>query len=95
VLQETALPPAPVPSAGVPAAASPTTAPALPPPIAVAPPSVRQVDTDHPVPPEAIPDPIPPANAGDNRSEDQGRSRAGKWISNIPLLGPVIDNARR
>jgi hypothetical protein len=95
VLQETASPPAPVPSAGVPAAASPTTAPALPPPIAVAPPSVRQVDTDHPVPPEAIPDPIPPANAGDNRSEDQGRSRAGKWISNIPLLGPVIDNARR
>ena len=95
VLQETASPPAPVPSAGVPAAASPTTAPALPPPIAVAPPSVRQVDTDHPVPPEAIPDPIPPANVGDNRSEDQGRSRAGKWISNIPLLGPVIDNARR
>ena len=39
--------------------------------------------------------PIPPANVGDNRSEDQGRSRAGKWISNIPLLGPVIDNARR
>jgi hypothetical protein len=94
--QETALPPAPVvPPASVPATASPTTAPALPPPIAVAPPTVRQVDTDHPVPPEAIPDPVPPADVGDSKSEEQGRSRASKWISNIPLLGPVIDNARR
>ena len=84
-----------VPPAGVPAAASPTTAPALPPPIAVAPPTVRQVDTDHPVPPEAIPDPVPPAKVDDSKSEEQGRSRAGKWISNIPLLGPAIDNARR
>jgi hypothetical protein len=67
----------------------------LPPPIAVAPPTVRQVDTDHPVPPEAIPDPAPPADVGDSKSEEQGRSRASKWISNIPLLGPVIDNARR
>src|SRR5262249_13351853 len=42
--QERALPPAPVvPPASVPATASPTTAPALPPPIAVAPPTVRQV----------------------------------------------------
>jgi hypothetical protein len=94
--QETALPPAlVVPPAGVPATASPTTAPALPPPIAVAPPTVRQVDPDHPVPPEAIPDPVPPANVGGSKSEEQGQSRAGKWISNIPLLGPVIDNARR
>jgi hypothetical protein len=94
--QETALPPAPVvPPASVPATASPTTAPALPPPIAVAPPTVRQVDTDHPVPPEAIPNPVPPADVGDSKSEEQGRSRASKWISNIPLLGPVIDNARR
>ena len=94
--QETALPPAPVvPPASVPATASPTTAPALPPPIAVAPPTVRQVDTDHPVPPEGIPDPVPPADVGDSKSEEQGRSRASKWISNIPLLGPVIDNARR
>jgi hypothetical protein len=94
--QETALPPARlVPPAGVPAAASPTTAPALPPPIAVAPPTVRQVDTDHPVPPEAIPDPVPPAKVDDSKSEEQGRSRASKWISNIPLLGPAIDNARR
>ena len=84
-----------VPPAGVPAAASPTTAPALPPPIAVAPPTVRQVDTDHPVPPEAIPDPVPPAKVDDSKSEEQGRSRASKWISNIPLLGPAIDNARR
>jgi hypothetical protein len=96
VLQETALPPAPVvPPASVPATASATAAPALPPPIAVAPPTVRQVDTDHPVPPEAIPDPVPPADVGDSKSEEQGRSRASKWISNIPLLGPVIDNARR
>jgi hypothetical protein len=56
---------------------------------------VRRVDTDHPVPPESIPDSVPPANEGDTKSEDQSRSRAGKWISNIPLLGPVIDNARR
>jgi hypothetical protein len=67
----------------------------LPPPIAVAPPTLRQVDTDHPVPPEAIPDPVPPADVGASKSEEQGRSRASKWISNIPLLGPVIDNARR
>jgi hypothetical protein len=94
--QETALPPAlVVPPASVPATASPTTAPALPPPIAVAPPTVGQVDTDHPVPPKAIPDPVPPADVGDSKSEEQGRSRASKWISNIPLLGPVIDNARR
>jgi hypothetical protein len=86
VPQETALPPAPV---------APVTAPALPPPIAVAPPTVRQVDTDHPVPPEAIPDPVPPADAGDSKSGEQDRSHASKWISKIPLLGPVIDNARR
>jgi hypothetical protein len=93
---ETALPPAPVaPPASVPASAAPTTAPALPPPIAVAPPTVRQVDTDHPVPPEAIPDPVPPADAGDSKSGEQDRSHASKWISKIPLLGPVIDNARR
>jgi hypothetical protein len=67
----------------------------LPPPIAVAPPTVRQVDTDHPVPPEAIPDPVPPADAGDSKSGEQDRSHASKWISKIPLLGPVIDNARR
>jgi hypothetical protein len=96
VPQETALPPAPVaPPASVPAAASPMTAPALPPPIAVAPPTVRQVDTDHPVPPEAIPDPVPPADTGDSKSGEQDRSHASKWISKIPLLGPAIDNARR
>jgi hypothetical protein len=110
VPQETALPPPaarPVPQEMPPPAppapvASPaagptttTTAPALPPPIAVAPPSVRRFDTDHPVPPESIPDSVPPANEGDTKSEDPSRSRAGKWISNIPLLGPVIDNARR
>jgi hypothetical protein len=96
VPQETALPPAPVaPPASVPAAAAPVTAPALPPPIAVAPPTVRQVDTDHPVPPKAIPDPVPPADAGDSKSGERDRSHASKWISKIPLLGPVIDNARR
>jgi hypothetical protein len=67
----------------------------LPPPIAVAPPTVRQVDTDHPVPPEAIPDPVPPPKVDASKSEEQGPSRASKWISNIPLLGPAIDNARR
>jgi len=96
VPQDAALPPAPVaPPANVPAAASPMAAPALPPPIAVAPPTVRQVDTDHPVPPEAIPNPVPPADAGDSKSAEQERSPASKWISKIPLLGPAIDNARR
>ena len=90
-------PPAPPAAVAVPSAGPATTmtAPALPPPIAVAPPAVGRVDTDHPVPPESIPNSVPPANAGDTKSEDQSRSRAGKWISNIPLLGPVIDNARR
>jgi hypothetical protein len=82
--------PAPAPAA-VPAAPQP--APALPPAVAVAPPAAQQIDSDHPVPPESIPDAVPAAEAA--KIDERGRSRIGKWISEIPLLGSVVDNARR
>jgi hypothetical protein len=44
------------------------------------------------VPPESIPDSSPPADAA--KPNEQNRSRFGKWISAIPLLGNVVDNAR-
>jgi hypothetical protein len=66
----------------------------LPPAIAIAPPPVAVQATDnHPVPPESIPDSAPPANAA--KPDEHGRSRIGKWISTIPLLGPAVDNARQ
>jgi hypothetical protein len=66
----------------------------LPPAIAVAPPAAQQqADVDHPVPPESIPDFVPPAEAA--KPDERGRSRIGKWISEIPLLGPVVENARQ
>jgi hypothetical protein len=87
-------PPAAVSSPGTPAAAS-----ALPPPVAVAPPPAQQndaartQDSDHPVPPESIPDAAQFAAAAEKADEDR-RSKIEKWISAIPLLGPVVDNAR-
>jgi len=30
----------------------------------------------------------------ETKPDESGRSRIGKWISAIPLLGPVVDNAR-
>jgi len=75
-------------------AAAPVVAPALPPAITVTPPPVQRVDADHPVPPQSIPDPLPVAPADTAKPDEQGRSRIGKWISSIPLLGPVVDNAR-
>jgi hypothetical protein len=74
-------------------------APALPPPVTVAPAPAQQnatgtQDADHPVPPESIPDAAQFAAAEAKADEDSGRSKIGKWISAIPLLGPVVDNAR-
>src|SRR5262245_41722397 len=65
-------------------------APALPRPITIPAAPAQRVDADHPVPPESIPDAPPPA-----KPNEPERSRIGKWISEIPLLGPVLDNGRR
>jgi hypothetical protein len=67
-------------------------APALPPAIAIAPPPAQHVDSDHPVPPGAIPDSIPPVSADVEKPEEHSRSRIGKWISSIPLLGSAVGN---
>ena len=77
---------------------APAAAPALPPPVAIAPAPAQQnakhtQDPEHPVPPESIPD-SETAPAAEARTEESGRSKIGKWISAIPLLGPVVDNAR-
>jgi hypothetical protein len=74
---------------------APAAAPALPPAIAIAPPPAQHVDIDHPVPPQAIPDSIPPSDEEAAKPDEHGRSRIGKWISSIPLLGPAVDNARQ
>jgi hypothetical protein len=68
----------------------------LPAPVAVAPAPAQQNaarpgDADHPVPPESIPD----GAESQVKADEPGRSRIGKWISAIPLLGPVVDNGRR
>jgi len=71
-------------------------APALPPPIAIAPPPAQQADADHPVPPGSIPDFMPPAeNADAAKAGEHGPSRIRKWISEIPLLGPAVENGRQ
>ena len=108
---EAALPaPAAAPSAPVVTPASPVTvpsvavstpavpaAPALPAPISIAPPPpTQQADVDHPVPPGAIPDAMPPAEKADAAKPDEhGQSRVRKWISEIPLLGSVVENGRQ
>jgi hypothetical protein len=96
-------PPATAPAASatlppVTAPLAPTTAPTLPPPVAIAPaPAQKNTaqarEPDHPIPPESIPSPetVPTA---ETKSDESGRSRIGKWISSIPLLGNVVDNAR-
>jgi hypothetical protein len=67
----------------------------LPPAIPIAPPPAAAQATDnHPVPPESIPDSVPPASSNAAEPNESARSRIGKWISAIPLLGPVVDNAR-
>jgi hypothetical protein len=85
--------PAPVAAPTVP---PPAAAPVLPAPVAVAPAPAQQNaarpgDADHPVPPESIPD----GAESQVKADEPGRSRIGKWISAIPLLGPVVDNGRR
>jgi hypothetical protein len=65
-----------------------TVAPVAPAPvIAAAPPA----DADHPVPPNAIPDP-PEVTAG---KPDKHPSRISRWIARVPLLGPVWDNGQQ
>ena len=91
---EPSVPPATAPTA-MPA---PAVAPVLPPPVAIAPaPAQKNVvqsqDPDHPVPPGSIPF-SEPVVATETKTDESGRSRISKWISAIPLLGPVVDNAR-
>jgi hypothetical protein len=65
-----------------------TVAPVAPAPvIAAAPPA----DADHPVPPNAIPDP-PEVTAV---KPDKHPSRISRWIARVPLLGPVWDNGQQ
>ena len=93
-------PPATAAASAPPATATPAPAvvPTLPPPVAIAPvPAQRNAaqpkDPDHPVPPESIPSSETFATT-ETKTDESGRSRIGKWISAIPLLGPVVDNAR-
>lgn len=93
---EPSAPPAAAPTAT--ATPAPAVAPALPPPVAIAPApaqknAVQTRDPGHPVPPESIPS-SEAVVATETKTDESGRSRIGKWISAIPLLGPVVDNAR-
>lgn len=95
-MRETALPVQTAPAAApvaVPAPALPPAATVAVPAASVAAPATppverQQADADHPVPPEAIPDPAQVAAAEAN----DHRSRVRRWISKIPLMGNVIDN---
>jgi hypothetical protein len=84
---------APAPVLSAPVSAVPSAAPTLSPPVSIAPQPSQRVEADHPVPPGSIPDAAPSTDAA--KPAEQGQSRIGKWISAIPLLGPVVDNARR
>ncbi len=91
---ESVAPAAPAPASTPPV--MPSVAPALPPAMSIAPPPApAEARVEHPVPPETIPDSAPPANADTTRPAEHTRSRIGKWISAIPLLGPAVDNARQ
>jgi hypothetical protein len=100
------VPPAPATTATAPAATAavppatpaPAVAPVLPPPVAIAPAPAQQnvarpQEPDHPIPPGSIPSSEPVAPA-ETKTDDPDRSKIGKWISKIPLLGPVVDNGR-
>jgi hypothetical protein len=95
------VPTATPPAASVPAVTPPApmvpAAPALPAPISIAPPpAAQQADTDYPVPPGAIPDSAPPAEKAEAaKPEERSPSRVRKWISEIPLLGSVVENGRQ
>jgi hypothetical protein len=75
---------------------APVVAPTLTPPVAIAPApaqkNVVQTQDDHPVPPASIP--LETVAAPKTTTDESSRSRIGKWISAIPLLGTVMDNAR-
>jgi len=73
---------------------TPPAVPALPPPISVAPPP-QQADANHPVPPGSIPDAPSSADTELANVDEHHRSRIGKWISGIPLLGPIVENGRQ
>jgi hypothetical protein len=74
---------APVP-APVAVPVAPVTRPAVP--------AAQQVDADHPVPPGAIPDSVPPADSADAKPDERDHSRVRKWIAKVPLLGNVVEN---
>ena len=81
---------APGPSTAPPVSLAPPVsepAPVAPPPATEA----KRVDPDHPVPPGAIPDSTELANA----KRYEPRSRLGRWISRVPLLGPVWENGQQ
>lgn len=93
---EPSAPPATAPTAT--ATPAPAVAPVLPPPVAIAPApaqknAVQTQDPDRPIPPESIPSSETVA-VTETKTDETGRSRIGKWISAIPLLGTVVDNAR-
>ena len=84
---------APAVARTAPVAAPAVSAPVLPPPVTVSKTTAApQPDTEHPVPPEAIPEPVPPDHADAAKAGDQGHSGVREWIAKIPLLGPVVDN---
>jgi hypothetical protein len=76
----------------------PAVAPTLPPPVSIAPAPAQQDVAqpkmpDHPIPPGSIPSSEAVAGT-ETKTDESGRSRIGKWISSIPLLGNVVDNGR-
>ena len=76
----------------------PAVAPTLPPPVSIAPAPAQQdvaqpKKPDHPVPPESIPSSETVAST-ETKTDESDRSRIGKWISSIPLLGNLVDNGR-
>jgi hypothetical protein len=86
--------PAPAPEAKLSPEAPAATLQPLPPAISIAPPA-QQVDASHPVPPQVIPDTTGSTDTEVAKVEDHHRSRIGKWISGIPLLGSIVENGRQ
>jgi len=76
-------------------ASTPAVAPALPPAIPITSPPAAQARDDHPVPPESIPDAASMGSIDSARPHEHDRSRIGKWISAIPLLGHMVDDGRQ
>ena len=91
--RDAALPPPPAPAPATTSAS--VSAPALPPAIAIAPPAPPPADADHPVPPGSIPQSASQADDVGVAKGEAKPSRIRKWISEIPLLGPVVENGRQ